>query len=109
MTTRKLKGAEINCFTTEKELLPIVWALQKFRTYLAGAKIMNKTDHMATTFLKTCNFASARLMRWIKAIQDYQITVEHCQGKDNVVADTSSRAQPGKEWEKEEREERHPS
>ena len=99
LASRTLKGPEIY-FTTEKELLAIVWALQKFRTYLQGAKIINRTDHMALTFLKTCKFVNARLTRWILEIQDYNITMEHCPGKENTAADPLSRQHPDKDWEK---------
>ena len=100
IASRTHKGPELSYFTTEKELLAIVWALQKFRTYLLGAHIINRTDHMALTFLKTCKFTNARLSRWILVIQDYDITVEHCPGKENVAANLFSRLHPGKEWEK---------
>ena len=99
LASRTLKGPELSYFTTEKEFLAIVWALQKFRTYLLGAHIINRTDHTALTFRKTCKFTNARLTRWILAIQDYDITMEHCPGKENVVADQLSRLHPGKEWE----------
>ena len=53
LAIRTLKGPEISYFTTEKELLAIMRAQQKFRTYLQGAQIINRTDHMALTFLRT--------------------------------------------------------
>ena len=101
LASRTLQGPELAYFTTEKELLAIVWVLQKFRTYLQGARIINRTDHMALTFLKTCKFVNARLTRWILTIQDYNIEVEHCLGRENVVADMLSRLHPEKDWEKE--------
>ena len=100
LASRTLKGPELSYFTTEKELLVIVWALQKFRTYLQGAHIINRTDHMALTFLRTCRFVNARLTRWILAIQDYDITMEHCPGKENIAADLLSRQHPDKDWQK---------
>ncbi|XP_033229754.1 uncharacterized protein LOC117181303 [Belonocnema kinseyi] len=36
-------------------------------------------------------FLNARLTRWILAIQDYNIKVEHLPGKDNVMVDVLSR------------------
>lgn len=89
--SRTLKGAEIGYFTTEKELLAIVWALQKFRSYILGSKVITTTDHAALTFLKECKLAHARLTRWTLAIQDYDMEVRHCPGEKNIVADTLSR------------------
>src|ERR1051325_5656050 len=43
--SRTLDSAQINYATTEKELLAIVFALDKFRSYLVGAKIIIYTDH----------------------------------------------------------------
>ena len=56
---------------------------------------------MALTFLKTCKFTNARLTCWILAMQDYDITMEHCPGKGNVAAHLLSRQHPEKYWEKE--------
>lgn len=39
--SRALKGAEIAYYTTEKELLALVWSLTKFRTILLGAQIIH--------------------------------------------------------------------
>lgn len=89
--SRTLKGAEVGYFTTEKELLAIVWALEKLSTYLRGAKILIRTDHQALTFIKTSRFTNARLRRWMLAIQDYDIEIEYITGKKNVVADVLSR------------------
>ena len=88
---RTLNGADLAYYTTEKELLAIVWALHKFRSYIMGGKIIIRTDHKALTFLKTCKLLSGRLTRWTMAIQDYDISIEYCSGKDNLVADTLSR------------------
>ena len=89
--SRTLKGAELAYYTTEKELLAIVWALHKFRSYIMGGKIIIRTDHKALTFLKTCKLLSGRLTRWTMAIQDYDISIEYCPGKNNLVSDTLSR------------------
>ena len=54
-------------------------------------KIVTRTDHKALIFLKTCKLLSGRLTRWIMAIQDYEILIEHCPGKNNSEADSLSR------------------
>ncbi|XP_023288921.1 uncharacterized protein LOC111674083 [Orussus abietinus] len=90
--SRTLKGPELAYFTTEKELLGIVWALKKFRSYLFGSKVIIVTDHQALTFLRSCQLLNARLTRWTLAIQDYDLEIQYCKGSDNVVADYLSRA-----------------
>lgn len=90
-SSRTLRSAEIAYNTTEKELLALVWTLQKHRNLLTGCKIIHRTDHAALTFLRSCKWLSGRLMRWTLAIQDYDITVEHHPGKKNQAADALSR------------------
>jgi hypothetical protein len=50
--SRTLTGAQLNYATTEKELLAVVFAIDKFRSYLVGAKVVVYTDHVA---LKYCS------------------------------------------------------
>ena len=47
-----LRPSELSYIVTEKELLAIVWSLQKLSTYLRGAKIYIITDHQALIFTK---------------------------------------------------------
>ena len=89
--SRTLKGAELAYYTTEKELLAIYWALHKSRSYIMGGKIVIRSDHKTLTFLKACKLLSGRLTRWTMAIQDYDISIEYCPGKNNLVADTLCR------------------
>ncbi|CAB0029051.1 unnamed protein product [Trichogramma brassicae] len=93
MASRTLKGAELNYYTTELELLAIVWALEKFRSYVYGQPVEVRTDHQALTFLRTSWFLSQRLLRWSLLIQDYNLKVKHIPGKENILADHLSRPQ----------------
>ena len=80
--SRILKACEKSYFTTEKEMLAIVYSLVKLEGYLRGAKeIILRTDHAALTFLKTCRFSNARLRRWNLGIQDFNIKPEHIAGE----------------------------
>lgn len=44
---RFLNPTQLNYDTTKKELLAIVFAFDKFRSYLMGAKVVVYTDHAA--------------------------------------------------------------
>ena len=52
-TSRTLNDAQLNYATTEKELLAIVFAFDKFRPYLIGNKVVVHTDHSAIKYLMT--------------------------------------------------------
>ena len=45
--SRTLDAAQANYTTTEKELLAIVFALEKFYSYLLGTRVIVYTDHAA--------------------------------------------------------------
>lgn len=92
--SRSLHGPELNYTTTEKELLAIVYALQKSRVYLLGNKITIRTDHKALTFLKHCRFVNDRMLRWQLFLQQFNLTIEHVKGTQNKVADILSRYPP---------------
>jgi hypothetical protein len=58
-----MTGAQLNYATTEKEFLAVVFALDKFRSYLVGAKIVIYTDHVALKYLLTKKDAKPHLIR----------------------------------------------
>jgi hypothetical protein len=51
--SKTLIGPQLNYATTKKELLAIVFAIDKFRFYLVGAKVIVYTDHVALKYLLT--------------------------------------------------------
>ena len=63
--SRMLNDAQLNYSTTEKELLAVVWALEKFRPYLICSKVIVYTDHAAIRHLMSKKETKARLMRWV--------------------------------------------
>ena len=60
-----LNDAQLNYSTTEKEMLAVLFALQKFRSYLTGCKIIVLIDHAALKYLLTKKDAKIRLIRWV--------------------------------------------
>ncbi|WJZ91037.1 hypothetical protein VitviT2T_010147 [Vitis vinifera] len=61
--SKTLNKAQRNYTTIEKELLAVVFALDKFRAYLVGSFIIVFTDHSALKYLLTKQDAKARLIR----------------------------------------------
>jgi hypothetical protein len=51
--SKMLTGAQLNYATIEKELLAVVFAIDKFMSYLVGAKVIFNTDHAAVKYLLT--------------------------------------------------------
>jgi hypothetical protein len=64
-TSKTLTGLYLNYATTEKELLAMVFAIEKFRSYLVGTKVIIYTGHVTLKYLLTKKDAKPRLIRWI--------------------------------------------
>jgi hypothetical protein len=55
--------AQLNYTTTEKELLAVVFAFEKFRSYIVNLKVIVYTDHAAIKYLLAKKDAKPRLIR----------------------------------------------
>ncbi|XP_073045832.1 uncharacterized protein [Primulina eburnea] len=64
-----LSAAQLNYATTEKELLAVVFSLDKFRSYLIGSKVVVHTDHSALKYLMAKKDAKPRLIGRILLLQ----------------------------------------
>ena len=69
----------------------MVFALEKFRQYLLGTKVIIHTNHAALKYLLAKKDAKLRLIRWILLLSEFDVEIKDKKGTDNVVADHLSR------------------
>nr|GFB02022.1 reverse transcriptase domain-containing protein [Tanacetum cinerariifolium] len=89
--SKTMNQAETNYTTTEKEMLAVVYAFEKFRSYLIMNKSIVYTDHSALKYLFAKKYAKARLLRWILLLQEFDFKVFDTRGAENYAADHLSR------------------
>nr|GEY65333.1 reverse transcriptase domain-containing protein [Tanacetum cinerariifolium] len=88
---KTLTDAESNYTTTEKEMLAVVYAFEKFQSYLIMNKCIVHTDHSALKYLFAKKDAKARLLRWVLLLQEFDFDVLDTKGAENLAADHLSR------------------
>nr|GFA92101.1 reverse transcriptase domain-containing protein [Tanacetum cinerariifolium] len=86
-----MNQAEANYTTTEKEMLAVVYAFEKFRSYLIMNKSIVYTDHSALKYLFAKKDAKARLLLWILLLKEFDFKVIDTRGAENYATDYLSR------------------
>nr|GEW54233.1 reverse transcriptase domain-containing protein [Tanacetum cinerariifolium] len=89
--SKTMTKAQIHYTTTEKEMLTVVYAFEKFRPYLVLSKSIVYTDHSTLEYLLNKQDAKLRLLRWVLLLQEFDITILDKKGSENLVADHLSR------------------
>nr|GEX66382.1 reverse transcriptase domain-containing protein [Tanacetum cinerariifolium]GFB74067.1 reverse transcriptase domain-containing protein [Tanacetum cinerariifolium] len=89
--SKMMNNVETNYTTTEKEMLAVVYAFEKFRSYLIMNKSIVHMDHSALKYLFAKKCAKARLLRWVILLQEFDFQVLDTKGAENLAADHLSR------------------
>ena len=89
--SRKLKPAERNYSTFDRETLAIVEALLYFRVWVLGQHVSVYTDHKPlVTWLET-SATSSRQANFCTKVLEFNFTIAHVPGDNNGLADLLSR------------------
>lgn len=67
-----MNGAQVS---NEKEHLSIVFAVEKFLSYLMGVKEIVHMDHAALSYLMSKKDSKACLMRWVLLLKEFDIGI----------------------------------
>ena len=92
--SRALTDPETRCAQIEKEMLAVVFALQKFDQYVYGRPVTVQSDHkpLAAISNKPLRCAPKRLQGMLLKVQKYDIVIVYKPGPEMYLADTLSRA-----------------
>nr|GEX04371.1 retrovirus-related Pol polyprotein from transposon TNT 1-94 [Tanacetum cinerariifolium] len=89
--SKTMNNVESNYTMTEKEMLAVAYAFEKFRSYLIMNKSIVHTDHSALKYHFAKKDAMARLLRWVLLLQEFDFKVLYTKGEENLAADNLSR------------------
>nr|GEY64245.1 reverse transcriptase domain-containing protein [Tanacetum cinerariifolium] len=89
--SKTMTEAESNYTTKEKEMLAVVYAFEKFQSYLVMNKSIVYMDHSALKYLFAKKDSKAKLLYWVLLLQEFTFKVTDIKGAENLAADHLSR------------------
>ena len=91
--SKSLTDTESRYANIERELLVVVYACERFHTYLYGKPFVVQSDHKPLEMiqLKNLHAAPPRLQRMLLRLQNYDVIIRYQPGKTLLLADGLSR------------------
>ena len=71
--SKALNEAQKNYTMTEQEILAVVFAFEKFRSYLLGTRVIVYTDHLALRYLMAKKDVKPSLIRLVLLLQEFDL------------------------------------
>ena len=92
--SRALTQCELGYVPMEKEMLAVVFGMERFHQYTYGRRVTVHSDHkpLESIVKKPLHKAPKRLQRMLLRLQNYDITLIYRKGTEMHLADTLSRA-----------------
>ncbi|GKT36102.1 Transposon Tf2-8 polyprotein [Aduncisulcus paluster] len=87
--SKKFTDVEKRWSTVEQEAFAVYYAIRKLEHYLLGRPFVVQTDHRNLLYLHRA--PSAKVMRWKMYLTQFDFTIMHIPGRDNVIPDALSR------------------
>ena len=72
-------------------MLALVDSLKHWRHYVLGTVVKVRTDNSALKFVQKATKPSSRQARWLEALSEIMLEIEHIPGVTNTAADALSR------------------
>jgi len=88
--SRKLNKHQHNYSTVEKEAFGLLFATRALSVYFGSSPVTVYTDHSPLQFLQGMSNYNQKLLRWNLELQEYNLTIKHRSGRDNILPDLLS-------------------
>ncbi|KAJ7961759.1 Ty3/gypsy retrotransposon protein [Quillaja saponaria] len=89
--SKALGPKHLSLSTYEKELIAIVYAVNKWKQYLLGKHFTIKTDHQSLKYALEQKECNPVLQKWLSKLMGLDYEIVYRKGKENVAADALSR------------------
>ena len=89
--SKTLAPRHLGLSTYEKELLALVYAVEKWRPYLMSSPFLVKTDHYSLKYLVDQKISTPLQAKLLPKLLGLDYTIVYKKGKDNTAADALSR------------------